>query len=303
MQGALEDAIAAVAISPTAIARLLEIGGELRRRDTLFDTRSGDFSAIIIEDGSPEDRLFEDVSEQTGDGDDTMAPETDFGSPAGNARDFKACLADVAALLPGLSVQGSNEMLAALRGLNLPLPALTRLCDTLDLCGADPVAHSALSSALARAAQARCRMTVGNLRLVISIAKKYAFRGMPVSDLIQEGNIGLIRAVEKFDWRRGFKFSTYATWWIRQSITRAIADQVRLIRVPVHLVETINRVDRCREEIESATGCPGTASAIADMLEMPIKKVLLALAATPQIIPLDEATDDSDDGYMIALDY
>ena len=142
-------------------------------------------------------------------------------------------------------------------------------------------------------------MTVANLRLVISIARKYAHSGLAFSDLVQEGNLGLMRAVEKFEYRRGFKFSTYATWWIRQAITRAIADQERLIRVPVHMVETINQIERCRREIEPTTDHPASAEAIAAYLDMPVYKVLKALAASRDTTPLD-GSGSEDDVSMLA---
>jgi RNA polymerase sigma factor (sigma-70 family) len=117
-----------------------------------------------------------------------------------------------------------------------------------------PEEHAKLASAVERGSAARRRLTEANLRLVVSVAKRYVGRGVPLLDLVQEGNIGLTRAVEKFDWRRGFKFSTYATWWIRQAITRAIADQARTIRIPVHMVETINRLIQVSRRLQQELG-------------------------------------------------
>jgi RNA polymerase primary sigma factor len=166
------------------------------------------------------------------------------------------------------------------------------------LGGDRTLSRTELEALLQRGDEARRRLTEANLRLVVSVAKRYIGRGMSLLDLIQEGNVGLLRAVEKFDHTKGYKFSTYATWWIRQAITRALADQARTIRIPVHMVEMINRLSRASRRLQQELGRDPTPQELADEIGLSLEKVLSVLKTSMEPVSLEMPVGQEEDSHL-----
>lgn len=232
-------------------------------------------------------------------GDKESQEDADEGSPDDELSDFIANAERLRVIALALETQTTSSNKAvreALGSLGLSGSYL------LDLSESGRITESESARALRRAMQtyraSRDRMAVANLKLVLSIAKKYLYSGMPLDDLLQEGNIGLLKGVERFDWRRGFKFSTYATWWIRQQVSRYVADKGRTIRVPVHIYEKLQRIERVARDFESDHSRPPSVAEIAGLVELTPRKVAAYMQITGEPLPIHELDIDS----MIATD-
>lgn len=283
IEESLGEAVSVVACSTAAISELLDVA---------FRIECGKVPPeFMIDRKSPSDAEYGELDETFQNitdiiEEDDIAEEVDGLKKSLDSHDFSNSIETVRKLFNKLSPHNESEMLEVFKNLRLSWSFLEHLRGTLKESGNAPESLRALSDALKKAQRAKWRMTEANLRLVVSIAKKYLHRGLPFSDLIQEGNIGLMKAVEKFDYRRGYKFSTYATWWIRQAITRAIADQARIIRVPVHMVEIINQIEQVRREVEEKTGDPADIGEISNILSIPQDRVAKAMRASREMMSL-----------------
>ena len=296
MEVALDAALDALATWPDGIARTLTAGAEavegIRQLSSICvsgesesEPASGEsFEADVLAQAELEQAAGED-GEQT---DERPAN-------AGNAT-FAAALRRLTSLIDGedSSMASSQEIRQALGGLRLNRRFLLELIDAANGQAPSPRFHSAMVDFR----KARDWMTGANLKLSFFHAKKYLHSGEPLDDLAQEGNIGLLKAVDRYDWRRGFRFSTYATWWIRQQISRYVADKVRTIRVPVHIHEKLQRAERLAQDFEKAVGREPTLDELAERAEVPRHKFAALLRIAPDPSSIDEATVDG----MIAID-
>jgi RNA polymerase primary sigma factor len=230
--------------------------------------------------------------------DNTMADEVEHLADL-DATDERGVSADlVRAYLNGI---GRTRLLTAVQEVDLSKRIEAGLYADEKLCSGEPVADdlaALLRIVAAEGKAAKDHLLEANLRLVVSIAKRYTGRGMAFLDLIQEGNLGLIRAVEKFDYTKGYKFSTYATWWIRQAITRAMADQARTIRIPVHMVEVINKLGRIQRELLQDLGREPTPEELAKEMDITPEKVLEIQQYAREPISLDQTIGDEGDSQL-----
>ena len=296
MEDALDAALDALAAWPDGVARTLAAGAEAiagsRQLSSIWAGGEPDpepASAESLDAGEsaqaePEETIDEGIEPREGASADTR--DTTFA-------DALKRLAALATRVDG-PMTSAQEIRQALSGLRLNRRFLLELIDAAN----GPAPCREFRRAMADFRKARDWMAAANLKLAFFHAKKYLYSGEPLDDLAQEGNIGLLKAVDRYDWRRGFRFSTYATWWIRQQISRHVADKVRAIRVPVYAHEKLQRAERMAQAFETATGREPTLDELADRVEMPRDKLaaLLRIASTPS--PIDEPTVDS----MIAID-
>lgn len=294
MEAALDQALDALASWPDGIERTLAAGADAiagsRQLSSIWVAGEPDpepASAEGLEEGERAAENHDDAEEDDG--------EPKYAEPA-CAGDFADALRRLAALTKAedATTASPQEIRQALGGLRLNRRFLLELIDAAH--GSAPC--PAFARAMAGFRQHRDRMTAANLKLAFFHAKKYLYSGEPLDDLAQEGNIGLLKAVDRYDWRRGFRFSTYATWWVRQQISRYVADKGRTIRVPVHIFEKLQRAERITQALEADFDREPTLAELAEHLEMPVRKVAALLGVAPEPSTIDEETVDG----SIAID-
>ena len=303
MEDGLAEAVRAISECEPAIAEILRVAEAIGRGETLLE-------AMIDPDAPDASVVLDQKNAATID--DLIVPDGDYdedngsvnGDAAGDLANRVAAIRDLYRLAfkegatdnPGALAAISDEV----KSLHLSWGFTEHLCNIARLQETEIETCQRIESGLAKASRARDRFAEANLRLVIAIARRYGKSGLFLPDLIQEGNIGLLKAVGRFDYRRGFKFSTYGTWWIRQAITRAIANQARTIRLPVHMIEVVNKVMRVQRQLRQELGLEPTPEDLAKRLELPVGKVHRVLRAAEEPIPLETPADGEDKGVLVS---
>jgi RNA polymerase primary sigma factor len=303
----LMTALEHVELSPELIdavrERLASEGIELEddEEDELDDEAAAELDAEALAAAAPPRATLTGPAPPDGRPIAVPTPSRDDGRATGSADPVRMYLKEIGKVS---LLTGAEEVWLAKR-IEAGLHAAARIADLEDRygdCSQIPEADLLPAEALVQdGLAAKRQLTEANLRLVVSIAKRYLNRGMQLLDLIQEGNLGLIRAVEKFDYTKGFKFSTYATWWIRQAITRAIADQARTIRIPVHMVETINKVVRVQRQMLQEMGREPTVEELALKVEMHPTRVREIQRIAQEPVSLETPVGDDDEGHLSDL--
>ncbi|WP_418319038.1 sigma-70 family RNA polymerase sigma factor [Piscinibacter sakaiensis] len=289
MEAAFDAALDALAGWPAGIARTLAAGAEAiagsRQLASIWAGGAEPDPGSDLAESVETDAQMADATDDAPDEDDEAADEVP--TDAGDAS-FAIALQQLAVLVEGVASPSHDATRRALAALRLNRRFLLELLDIAQ----GPTACAAFTCAMADFRKARDRMTTANLRLAFFQAKKYLYSGEPLDDLAQEGNIGLIKAVDRYDWRRGFRFSTYATWWIRQQISRHIADKARTIRVPVHIYEKVQRMRRMVAAFEVAMGREPALAELAERMEMSSQRVTALLRIAPEPRRLEELPVD-----------
>ncbi len=299
MERSIEKALDELAAWPSGVgavlnaAKKISSGAEpLRRLSTGPPVELHEAEPIPSNDPDAEAEPPTDAASTEDDGDSQF--DLDAKESVGELEEFRinAELLSGHAIGTSQDAPGWNACRSALASLGLTRNFLMELAES-KLAG-EPEPALAFGQAMKAYRRARDKMTVANLKLVYSIAKKYLFSGQPLEDLLQEGNIGLIKAVDRYDWRRGFKFSTYATWWIRQQVGRYVADKGKTIRLPVHIYEKTQRIAQAARAFELRHGHPPTVEEIAELVELPVKKVLALNRAAMEPLPLHDVVELDD---------